>query len=193
MITHNHLPVRQSPIGLQSQPAVWLLGARGGVGVTTLASFWDGWAADSRREWPCGNARSIESPYVVIVARETIAGLQAAHELVMHHGAAQLECEILGLITVAASRELPKPVRQYREIVTAAVESAGGSVWTIGWHKQLPATDSRKLRSWHPHDGLPASHRRPAPEEPPADVIAAGARIVGAIQQALPRVYRCAS
>lgn len=193
MITHNHLPVRQDPLGSQSQPAVWLLGARGGVGVTTLTSFWAGWAADSRREWPCGNARSVESPYVVLVARETIDGLQAAHELLMQHGAAQLECEILGLVTVAASRDLPKPVRQYREIVTAAVESAGGTVWTIGWHKHLPATDNRKLQSWHPYDGLPAANHRPSSAEPPADVIAAGAGIVTAVQQALPRVHRCAS
>ncbi|MCE5291553.1 MAG: hypothetical protein LLG14_20255, partial [Nocardiaceae bacterium] len=91
MNTHTPLPVRQSPLAIRSRPAVWLLGAKGGAGVTTLTNFWAGWAADARREWPCGNARSEESPYVVIIAHDTLDSLQAAHELLMRHGAAQLD------------------------------------------------------------------------------------------------------
>ncbi len=57
-------------------PAVWLLGAHGGSGVSTLAQYWD-FADDAQRQWPCGNAREIESPYAVVVCRETIQACPA--------------------------------------------------------------------------------------------------------------------
>lgn len=183
------LDVRTEPIRTRERPAVWLLGCTGGAGVSTLTRFWSGWCADAGDQWPCGAAADFESPYVVLVARDTFTSLRAAHELIAQHRNEGLRCQLLGLVRVAASPVMDKPVRQYGEIVTAAVQGAGGQVWQIGWHKHLPATDPRSLRPWHPFDGLPALTKRRLPSAPPADVLTAGVGIVTATQSALMSLY----
>ncbi len=61
------LDVRSEPMdGVRPSPAVWLVGAHGGAGVSTLAHYWD-FAGDARQQWPCGTDRERESPYVVVV------------------------------------------------------------------------------------------------------------------------------
>src|SRR3546814_20380146 len=75
------------------------------TGVQTCAlPIWLSFAGDSDRQWPCGNDVENESPYVVIVARETSEGLRAAHDLIMAHRDQRLASTLLGLVTVAGSR-----------------------------------------------------------------------------------------
>ncbi|WP_072691483.1 hypothetical protein [Rhodococcus marinonascens] len=163
-------------------PAVWLLGAHGGAGVSTLAHYL-GFVGDSDRKWPCGNDVENESPYVLLVARETTDGLRKAHALITEHRERSLECELLGLITVAGAPTLDKSVRQYRDVVTSAAEAH----WRIEWHKFLAAAALPALPRWHPQGGVP-EQTKGTRAAVPTDVIAAGIGIVTAIQRALPHL-----
>ena len=165
-------------------PAVWLLGAHGGAGVSTLARYWD-FAGDAGRAWPCGTDREVESPYVVVVCRETVEGLRAAHSLILQHRSEELCSELLGLVTVAnAAGQLAKDVRQLREIVAGATKSD----WAIGWHRFLGSAARSSLPTWRATDGVPIQTKGAAVAVP-ADVIAAGVGIVTAIQSSLPTLW----
>jgi hypothetical protein len=167
-------------------PAVWLRGAHGGSGVSTLCRYLD-FVGDSAQQWPCGNDVEVESPYVVLVARESDAGLRQAHAQIVAHYDKNIACELLGLITVAGSPTLDKSVRQYRDIVTTAVVEGGGNHWRIGWHKFLAAADLGALPRWHPLDGVPELSTRGRASVPP-DVLTAGIGIVTAVQRRLPHL-----
>ncbi|BAE46287.1 hypothetical protein [Rhodococcus erythropolis] len=160
-------------------PAVWLMGSKGGAGVSTLAQ-WLSFTGDSDRQWPCGTDVEAESPYVVIVARETSDGLRAAHGLIVRHKERELSSRLLGLVTVAASPTLDKSVRQYRDIVSAAA----GAHWRIEWHKFLAAATLTALPRWRPLDGMPEQTK--GTNAVPTDVIAAGIGILTEIQRSLP-------
>lgn len=173
-------PLRTEPFAVaRPGPAVWLLGAHGGAGVSTLTHYLV-FAGDSGRQWPCGTDREVESPYVVIVARETITGLKTAHELIVEHRERTLPCEVLGLVTVAGSQRIDKAVRQYRSVVTASVPQH----WSIGWHRFLSSAALSGLPTWHPFDGMPPQTKKTV-SAVPADVIEAGVGIVTAIQRSL--------
>ena len=163
-------------------PAVWLMGAHGGAGVSTLAHYLS-FTGDSDEQWPCGTDVENESTYVVMVARETDYGLKKAHARLIQHREENLECELLGLITVANSPTLDKSVRQYREVV----KTATAEHWRIDWHKFLPATSLPALPRWHPLDGVP-EQTKGARAAVPKDVIDAGVGIVTAIQRSLPHL-----
>ncbi|WP_350247531.1 hypothetical protein RBB84_12060 [Rhodococcus sp. D-6] len=165
-------------------PAVWLLGAHGGSGVSTLAQYWS-FADDAKHQWPCGTDREVESPYVVVVCRENIQGLSSAHDLILEHRNRDLACELLGLVTVAnAAGAPPKDVRQLRSIVTGAVQAH----WSIGWHRFLASAARSSLPTWSALDGVPIQTKG-AVIDVPEDVIAAGVGIVTAIQSSLPTLW----
>ena len=158
------------------------MGAHGGAGVSTLAHYLS-FTGDCERQWPRGNDIENESPYVVMVARESDYGLKKAHERLIQHREENLDCELLGLITVAHSPTLDKSVRQYRDVV----KSATAEHWRIDWHKFLAATSLPVLPRWHPLDGVPAQTKG-ARASVPKDVIDAGVGIVTAIQRSLPHL-----
>ena len=182
---HTSFDARVEPYPVAAPgPAVWLLGAHGGAGVSTLAQYWD-FAEDAKHQWPCGTAREVESPYVVVVCRETIQGLSSAHDLILEHRNRGSACELLGLVTVAnAAGAVPKDVRQRRAIVTGAVQAH----WSIGWHRFLASAARSSLPTWRALDGVPVQAKG-AVIEVPEDVIAAGVGIVTAIQSALPTLW----
>lgn len=163
-------------------PAVWLVAPHGGAGVSTLAHYLS-FTGDSDRQWPCGNDVENESPYAVMVARETDDGLKKAHAMLMEYREKNLDCELLGLVTVASSPTLDKSVRQYRDVV----KTAAPAHWRIGWHRFLPAAGLSSLPRWHPLDGVP-EQTKGARAAVPKDVIDAGVGIVTAIQRSLPHL-----
>lgn len=179
------LDVRSEPMdGVRPSPAVWLVGAHGGAGVSTLAHYWD-FAGDARQQWPCGTDRERESPYVVVVCRETIEGLASAHDLILEHRNRGLQTELLGLVTIAnTAGAAPKDVRQRRSIVAGAVHDN----WSIGWHRFLGSAARSGLPTWRAIDGVPIQTKGAAIQVP-ADVIAAGIGIVTAIQDRLPDLW----
>ncbi|WP_425464623.1 hypothetical protein [Nocardia yunnanensis] len=176
-------PIWDRPVpGGGRAPLVWLLGVHGGAGATTLAHVLAP-AADSYRRWPGGFER--ESPFVVLVARETIAGLTRAHDLLrQHHAGLAGSSEVLGLITVAARPgRIPAEIRRYRDVVG----SLAGQVWQLPWHEEWTLVEADQLPTWSPGDPIPPQRKRkPDPlEEITADVRELGAGIVAAVQDAL--------
>jgi hypothetical protein len=167
--------------GVGRAPLVWLLGVHGGAGASTLAHVLAP-AADSGRRWPGGFDR--ESPFVVLVARETIAGLTRAHDLLrQHHSGFAGSADVLGLITVAARPgRLPAEIRRYRDVVG----SLAGQVWQVPWYEEWTLVEPEKLPVWAPGDALPPKKRKIDPlEEVPLEVRELGTDIVTAVRENL--------
>lgn len=167
--------------GVGRAPLVWLLGVHGGAGASTLANVLAP-AADSGRRWPGVFDR--ESPFVVLVARETIAGLTRAHDLLrQHHAGFAGPSEVLGLITVAARPgRMPAEIRRYREVVG----SLTGHLWQVPWYEEWTLVEPEKLPVWTPGTGLPQRRRKIDPlDEVPFEMHELGAEIVAAARAAL--------
>src|SRR6266568_1024992 len=113
-------------------PKYWLLGAHGGAGVSTLARLLPG-AADCRRRWPVPAPG--ETPFVVLVARETVSELAAADALLrQHHAGLAGDSSIVGLVTVAARPgRTPTVIRRDLSLYSALV----WRWWRISWHEHL--------------------------------------------------------
>ncbi|GAB0102885.1 hypothetical protein JMUB6875_18560 [Nocardia sp. JMUB6875] len=176
-------PIWDRPVpGGGRAPLVWLLGVHGGAGATTLSHVLAP-AADSYRRWPGVFER--ESPFVVLVARETIPGLTRAHDLLrQHHAGLAGPSEVLGLITVAARPgRIPAEIRRYRDVVG----SLAGQVWQLPWHEEWTLVESDQLPVWSPGDPLPQQRKRKSDplEEITADVRELGSGILAAVQDAL--------
>lgn len=154
-------PVWDSPVPRASTrpPALWLLGAHGGAGVSTLESLWAP-AADSRRGWPSADS----APFVVIVTRLHAAGLDAAHRLCLQHQAGAVGgCELLGLVTVAATPgKHPVSLLRRRELVAAAA----GQSWHIDWVPELLTATLDELATWSPGDEAVQIKRMARPPVP---------------------------
>lgn len=161
-------------------PAMWLLGAHGGAGVSTLEAMWAP-AASSRRGWPAADA----APFVVVVARMHAAGLDAAHQLCLQHQAGQVGgCALLGLVTVAAAPGKPAvSLTRRRELVAAAA----GTSWHIDWVPELLTATASELAQWQPGYTAPAVKRLAKPPHPtevvPASAVAAAEDIFSAAGQ----------
>ncbi|GAB2633741.1 hypothetical protein ACWDYH_34655 [Nocardia goodfellowii] len=173
-------PVWDRPVpGIGRAPLVWLLGVHGGAGATTLAHVLAP-AADSSRRWPGVFER--ESPYVVLVARETIAGLTRAHDLLrQHHFGFGGPSEVLGLITVAARPgRMPVEIRRYRDVVG----SLAGPMWQVPWYEEWTLVEADALPVWSPGDPLPERKRKIDPlAEVPLEVREIGADIVATVRE----------
>ncbi|WP_067813965.1 hypothetical protein [Nocardia inohanensis] len=176
-------PIWDRPVpGGGRAPLVWLLGVHGGAGATTLAHVLAP-AADAYRRWPGVFER--ESPFVVLIARETIAGLTRAHDLLrQHHAGLAGSCEVLGLVTVAARPgRMPAEIRRYRDVVG----SLAGQVWQVPWHEEWTLVEADQLPVWSPGDAVPQQRKRKtdALAEVTPDMRELGAGIVAAVQDAL--------
>ncbi|WP_342213249.1 hypothetical protein, partial [Nocardia wallacei] len=161
-------------------PLVWLLGVHGGAGASTLSHVLAP-AADSHRRWPGVFER--ESPFVVLVARETIAGLTRAHDLLRQHRAGLAgPSEVLGLITVAARPgRMPAEIRRYRDVVG----SLAGRMWQVPWHEEWMLVEPDQLPVWSPSDPPPQQKKRKLDplQEVPHDVDELGMSIVDLIRE----------
>lgn len=150
-VDDDHLvPVWEGPIPLQrsvAPPMVWLLGAHGGAGVSTLAHQL-GVAGDARRRWPSGRFTEQESPLVLIVAAEHATGLDAASEVLRQHLSGQgSAAHLVGLVTVSQVKgKLPTSL-DYR---LRTLGDIAPRMWRIpfveGYHARTPA----ELPSWTP-------------------------------------------
>ena len=154
------LPVwdRPVPCGQRVAPAVWLLGAHGGAGVSTLTRML-GPAADCGRAWPAGVGG--ESPFVVIVARETIEGLARAHDLLrqFHNPGLGTNTVLLGLITSAHQPgRQPKQIRRYLDVIWDLVPETGR--WRVDWQSDWPLARLSDLPVWVPDDYRGVIERR---------------------------------
>lgn len=125
--------VQALPGGLPFRPrrlpaALWLVGAHGGAGESTLAGLIEG-AMPADHGWP--QVSSDVAARVVLVARTHAAGLAAAQRALTQWAAGQVAgVELLGLVLVQdAPGRLPKELRQ----LAAVVEGGAPQVWHVPW------------------------------------------------------------
>lgn len=174
-------PVHAAPIAPADQnrpPAIWLLGAHGGAGVTTLEESWAP-AGDCLGGWPSADA----DPYTVIVCRTHARGLEAAHILLRQARAGHIgRARLVGLVTVAdAPGKLPAKLRHRLRVVQAAAPNT----WSIPWIGDLRLTTAdTPLPVWHPGDPIPQRRRRQDPlTELHPDIAATGDSIFVAVRE----------
>lgn len=143
----------------QSVPSWWLVSAHGGAGVSMLTASWS-IAGDSMGAFPAGFEE--ESPFVVVVARESAWGIARAHDLLTQHlsgrgGATTL----IGLVTVAAAPgRLQTALRQRLEVVAGLVDDRHWRIpWIEAWIELTPA----ELPFWTPGDIVPTGRKREPP------------------------------
>ena len=109
---------------------VWVVGAHGGAGESSLASLDPAWESTGHA-WP--QAQGAERPCAtVLVARTNLTGLVAAQKALTQwaSGALSPSVRLLGLVLMAdAPGRLPKPLREMSALV------AGGAprVWNVAW------------------------------------------------------------
>lgn len=122
------LPVAMPPgrlsAGKNARADLWLLGAHGGAGVTSLLRAGVA-AGDARREWPTFGV-------VVLVARRTAYGLEWARDAARQHasGGAPEGLSLAGLVVVAdAPGRTPARVKQFLGLVAGAFPQ----VWEVPW------------------------------------------------------------
>lgn len=121
----DQLPTRSQP----SAAGLWLLGAHGGAGESTLAQLDSQWKP-AHHAWPIVTGVG-HPPRVLVLARTDVRGLKAA-KAVGKQWATGLapEVELVGLALIAdSSGRLPRALRDLAQVV------AGGypRTWRIPW------------------------------------------------------------
>ena len=119
----------QLPTRTQHQTApLWWLGVHGGAAETSLAALVPDWPA-AEHAWPqmpgAGGVR------VVLTARSNMRGLRAAQAAATQWAAGLVpHVEVVGLVIVAdAPGRLPRPLREFSQIVGGGVPRT----WTLPW------------------------------------------------------------
>jgi len=129
----DRLPLRE----VSGEAPLWLTGAHGGAGESTLAKLREGWRA-SGHAWPQhpggGNAD------VVLVARTSSSGLRAAQRASTQWAAGLVPGVTLhGLVLVAdAPGRLPKPLQQLAQLVGGGVPRTWVLPWVENWRLGEP-------------------------------------------------------
>lgn len=122
----------------RSSPGPALLGAHGGAGVSSLlrAGLAATGARDAGRSWPS------QGP-VLVVARSSVSGLQAASNCARSHSADALgpASTVLGLVLVAdAPGRLPRQAARLADLVTGGYARTWQIPWLDEW--RLAAVDA---------------------------------------------------
>ena len=128
-------------------PALWVVGAHGGAGESSVAALDADWAA-ADHAWPLipnGATR------VVLTARTSAAGLRAAQNAATHWAAGLgAEVRLMGLVLIAdAPGRLPRPLREYAQLVAGGVPRTWRLPWIEGWRlgePPDPASSPREVR-----------------------------------------------
>lgn len=160
------------PVPASGSPGLWLLGAHGGAGTSTLCR-WIGPAGDAQGRWPGGHGQ--QSPLVVLVAEESVTALAKSQALVRQYatGDAGQSAQLLGVVTVArVPGRRPQQVRQRRDVLTGLltqISGGGAHMWAVPFVAGLPTVEPGELPVWSLGDP-PTQKKRPAVREavPPA-------------------------
>lgn len=122
--------VDQLPVVRRTEtPMLWVLGAHGGAGESSLAALMKSWRA-AEHAWPAPPQGAPKAP-VVLVARTNAAGLLAARSAATQWAAGLApEVKLVGLVLIAdAPGRLPKPLRDLARVVAGGVPRR----WTVPW------------------------------------------------------------
>lgn len=139
----DRLPTRERSL----TPALWVVGAHGGAGESSLAALEPAWAA-AEHTWPF---TADQATCVVLAARTSAAGLRAAQNAATHWAAGLgVEVRLLGLVLIAdAPGRLPRPLREYARVVAGGVPRTWHLPWIEGWRLGEPpdrASAPREVR-----------------------------------------------
>lgn len=131
------LPVRRA----LSSAGVWVVGAHGGSGESTLAGLCDDWQAAGHAwpELPSGG----QAP-CILVARTNVHGLLAARAALTQWAAsgAGESAALLGLVLVAdAPGKLPAPLRDLAKVVGGGAPRVWDVPWVEPWRLGDPVTE----------------------------------------------------
>ncbi|MFE9235202.1 DUF6668 family protein [Cellulosimicrobium funkei] len=120
----DQLPVRTQP----QSAALWWLGVHGGAGESALAQLVPDWAA-AGHAWP--EPPRPDPVRVVLTARSHMRGLRAAQAAATQWAAGLVpHVDVLGLVILAdAPGRLPRPLRDYAQLVAGGVPRT----WTLPW------------------------------------------------------------
>lgn len=160
----NRLPIAEKPLHETKEdpddkstwaPAVWLVGAHGGAGTTTLSRMLEPFG-DAGHVWPAAD----DNPWCVVVCRENYQGLAAAQQVILQAATSQAgKCSVLGVITVAdGPGKRPKKLAASLRIIEEI-----SPVWRVGWIPDLKVTDPADIASWQPGMAEPKKRRRRQP------------------------------
>lgn len=136
------LPVRAAAAG----PSLWVVGAHGGAGESTIAAMDDRWAA-AEHAWPSleGGAPAV----CLLVARTHVSGLLAAQRALTQWASSSAgpSAQCIGLLLLADRAEKKTP----QAITDLISHVAGGAprLWRLGWVEEwrLGDLDARPHRS----------------------------------------------
>jgi hypothetical protein len=119
---------------------MWWVGAHGGAGESTLEQLLEGSRA-SGHAWPCGDPGTGLMPPVVIVARTNARGLRAAQLVAIEWASGSVPVALHGLVLVAdAPGKLPKPLRDFAQIVSGGVPHVWHLPWVEAWRQGEPVS-----------------------------------------------------
>lgn len=161
--------------GDQPAPAVWLVGAHGGAGVSTLSHIWAP-MGDAGQAWPAG----VENPYCVLVCRSTKVGLERAHQAALQARAGHAGDIMLLGIAIVADRpgKIPKALNRKIGVIEQHFR-----IWRIPYLEAIRVADIGELAVWEPGYEMPDRKKRsrrktpPVTDVPAAEVIAVAENI----------------
>lgn len=134
---------------------VCVVGTHGGAGESTLAAWLEG--RSMQRAWP---THPHGKPSVVLVARTTASGIEAARKAAHEWASGDVHVRLLGLVLVTdAGGKLPTQIRQLIQHLSGGLPRT----WTVPWVPRL----------------------RLDPEPSPSVPSGPSARVVRSIQQVL--------
>ncbi|KQB84079.1 hypothetical protein Cocul_00875 [Corynebacterium oculi] len=166
----------------EDDPAVWLVGAHGGAGVSTLAHVLAP-AGDAGMMWPSGE----RSMCCVLVCRSTAMGLEDAHDvLIQARNGLAGDVVVLGLVVVAdAPGRTPKTLEQKIAVLSQITQK----VWRVPYIDQWRGEMREDLPVWVPGDELPRKRRgRLPPGVVPPVVGEIGQEIFTSFQRVMRKV-----
>lgn len=110
---------------------VYVVGAHGGAGESTVAALNPAWWAETGHGWPL--VSTSPSPRVLLVARTSASGLRAAQAAATQWAAgAAPPMTLLGLVLVAdAPGRLPRALRELVRLVSGGVPRT----WMLPWNE----------------------------------------------------------
>jgi len=133
------LPQRRIDVA-RATVAVWWVGTHGGAGESTLEQLLEGSRAMSHA-WPNTDDDTSELPAVVLVARTSARGLRSAQLAATQWASGSVPVKLLGLALIAdAPGRLPKPLRDFAQIVAGGVPRVWRLPWVEPWRLGNPVS-----------------------------------------------------
>lgn len=147
LVDKNRLDMADGPLcpAGQRAPLVWLVGAHGGAGVSTLAASMAP-MGDAGHTWPVADKHR----WCVLVGRTTREGLERLHDAALQVRAGLAgDVELLGAILVA---DTPGSMPKSLEKKLYALESITPTLWRVPYVAEWREALIAELPEWSPLD-----------------------------------------